>query len=52
MNTSVNWIGLLTALWVGLLIAGLCVVGELLDGHGFSPARWFAGGQRKDASAS
>jgi len=40
------------ALWVGLLIAGLCVVGELLDGNGFSPARWFAGGQRKDASAS
>jgi hypothetical protein len=39
------------ALWVALLIAGLCVVGELLDGNRLGSTGWFGRGGRKDEPA-
>jgi sterol desaturase/sphingolipid hydroxylase (fatty acid hydroxylase superfamily) len=40
------------ALWVAALIAGFCLVGELIDGRRFVPSGWLAHGAREDGAAS
>jgi hypothetical protein len=41
----------LRAFWCAVLIAGLCLVGELIDGRRWTGAAWFSRGEREDEPA-